>query len=149
MSSECHIPTSTIASYRMSLTNWKAIGEGIFRLQQPRKSLFSVLRKNKEKEEGADVWTSLVARSLLFRVHPSCRPSGAQSGSAVCILEESGDGTKLAKVAGFTSFAQETTAIQSFDIEGPRLHSRLEQGRVAFYGAFQVPAKLRDEHIIL
>lgn len=132
----------------MPLTKSKAIGEGIFRLQQPRKSLFSVLRNEKQKEEGADAWTSLVARSLLFRVHPGYRPPGAQSGSAVCILEECGDGTKLAKVAGFTAFAQENTAIQSFDTDGPRLYSRLEQGRVAFYGAFQVPPKLRDEHVI-
>lgn len=38
--------------------------------------------------------------------------------------------------------------VQSFDVQGPKLYSRLEQGRVAFYGAFQVPDTLRDEHTI-
>lgn len=139
----------TIVS-RTTLTKIKAVGQGIFLLQQPRKGFsFSRLRKAREKEGGPDAWTGLVARSLLFRVHPEFRPNSVQSGSAVCVLEDLDDGKKRAQVAGFTAFAQETTAIQSFDIEGPSLYSRLEQGRVAFYGAFQVPAKLRDEHIIL
>ncbi|SPN99228.1 uncharacterized protein DNG_02265 [Cephalotrichum gorgonifer] len=128
-----------------------AVGQGIFRLQRPRKGLFSFSRRGKGKETNEDPgpWTMLVARSLLFRVHPQFRPNGVQSGTAVCVLEESDNGEKRAKLAGFTAFAQETSAIQCFDMEGDRLYSRLADGRVAFYGAFQVPEKLRDEHVIL
>jgi hypothetical protein len=59
------------------------------------------------------------------------------------------DGTPCAKVAGFIAFAQEVSVVQNFDLDGPRLYSRLEQGRVAFYGAFQVPEKLKNEHVIV
>jgi hypothetical protein len=148
LDSQCQVSLTYLFLHVADQVAWQAVGEGIFRLQQPRKGLFSALRKSKEKEDGADVWTSLVARSILFRVHPNCRPPGAQSGTAICILDEDNKETKIAKVVGFTAFAQETTAIQSFDAEGPRLYSRLEQGRVAFYGAFQVPPELRDEHVI-
>ena len=119
-------------------------------MRQPRRThSFPFLKKGKEKEEGAETWTKLVARSLLFRVHPKFRPAGVQSGSAICILEELSDGAEVAKIAGFTSFAQESSAIQNFDIEGDRLYTKMEQGRVAFFGAFQLPSKLTDEHMIM
>lgn len=130
----------------LKLTQAKAVGQGVFRMQPPRKnSPFSFLRRTKEKEEGPEAWAGLVAQSLLFRVN---RRNGLRSGSVVCVLDEIDDGRKCAKVAGFTAFAQETTAVQKFEIDGPKLYSRLVEGRVAFYGAFQVPSKLRDEHVI-
>ena len=89
----------------------------------------------------------LVSRSILFRVHP--RPLVAPSGTAVCMLKELDDGTQCARVAGFVSFVQDVNAVSNFNLEGQRLWTRLEQGRVAFYGAFHVPKKLREEHIIL
>jgi len=46
------------------------------------------------------MWTSLVSRSILFRVHPEIRPLSAQSGTAVYIREKLDDGTECARVAG-------------------------------------------------
>jgi hypothetical protein len=128
------------------------VGQAIFKLQQPlrKRALFSVRAgKNSVHGHAPDTWTSLVSRSILFRVHPEIRSPSAQSGTAVCILEKLDDGTKCARVAGFTAFVQEVSAVQVFELEGPQLYSKLLDGRVAFYGAFQVPEKLREEHIIL
>jgi len=57
--------------------------------------------------------------------------------------------TRIAKVAGFTSFAQMVSDVQRYDMEGDKLYKRLQEGRVAFYGAFQVPRELREGYRIV
>jgi len=110
-------------------------------------------------------WTQLISRSILFRVHPDHRPDDITSGTVVCVEgtwdnnsdNENADGrppsptssTSCAEVLGFTAFAQPSSFEQNFDVEGPRLYSRLERGQIAFFGAFQVPERLRDEHVIV
>lgn len=53
------------------------------------------------------------------------------------------------KVAGFASFVQMVSDFQKYDLEGDKLYKRLQEGRVAFYGAFQVPQELREGYQIL
>lgn len=53
------------------------------------------------------------------------------------------------KVAGFASFVQMVSDVQKYDLEGDKLYKRLQEGRVAFYGAFQVPQELREGYQIL
>ena len=93
------------------------------------------------------IWTQLVSRSVLYRVNSQFRAPGAQSGTAVCI-HETKNGSSGVKVAGFCSFVQQVSDVQRFDTEGPKFNSRLEQGRVAFYGALQAPESLRKYHIV-
>lgn len=65
------------------------------------------------------------------------------------MVEDMPDKTgKIAKVAGFSSFVQVASDVQRYDLEGEKLYKRLEEGRVAFYGAFQVPPELRDGYRI-
>nr|CDP26635.1 Putative protein of unknown function [Podospora anserina S mat+] len=72
-----------------------------------------------------------------------------QSGTPVRVVEDMPDKTgKIAKVAGFSSFVQVASDVQRYDLEGQKLYKRLEEGRVAFYGAFQVPPELRDGYRI-
>lgn len=143
-------PQLLIFSAERKLIGNKIVGQGIFKLQRPTRRFQLPLRQGKvDPRNDRETWTRLVSRSLLFRVHPDLRPHGVQSGTAVCIMEKLDDGTECAKVAGFMAFAQDVSAVQSFDMEGEKLYKRLAEGRVAFYGAFQVPEKLREEHIIL
>jgi len=129
------------------------VGQGIFRTREKTKPKsrfklpFNGKKSDSDHELGA--WTSLVSRSLLYRVNPALRRPVAQSGTAVCFLEESETETPRIKVAGFSSFVQQVSDAHRFDMDGPKLYSRLQEGRVAFYGAFQAPKKLREEHTIV
>ena len=129
------------------------VGQAIFRTQRKarRRSLLDSIRGTKEldQDEELEKWTSLVARSILYRVYPEFPVRGGQSGTAVCFMERGGAGEISAKLAGFTSFVQMVSDVQRFDLEGEKFEKRLYEGRVAFYGAFQVPKKLRDEHVIV
>lgn len=131
------------------------VGQGIFRLhsQLEKKTRFKFSFGHKRSNSASvsttpETWTSLVSRSVLYRVDPDFRTPGAQSGTAVCVHEESEDKVEVVKIAGFSSFAQQVSDVQRFDMEGKKFYNRLEEGRVAFYGALQAPEKLRDEHAI-
>jgi hypothetical protein len=134
------------------LTLNQMVGQAVFKViestEQKTRFRFSLKGKKVESETSAEVWTGTVARSVLYRVNSSSMPPGALSGTAVCIREELEDGTSCAKVAGFSSWAQ-PAAYTSFDMDGPKLYSRLEDGRVAFFGAFQAPPELRENHRIV
>ena len=131
------------------------VGQGIFRLhsQLEKKTRFKFSFSHKRSNSGSSVttpeaWTSLVSRSVLYRVDPDYRSAGAHSGTAVCVHTESEDGVEIARIAGFSSYAQQVSDVQRFDLEGEKFYKRLEEGRVAFYGALQAPEKLREEHSI-
>lgn len=138
------------------LTNiTQMVGQGIFRVYQqgrPRRSFRSLLSGAPvDSRDDPASWTSLVARSILYRVRqPSNFKELGQSGTPVCVVENlPNNAGKIAKVAGFSSFVQMSSDSQRFDLEGERLYKRLEEGRVAFYGAFQVPPELRDGYQIV
>jgi hypothetical protein len=132
------------------------VGQGIFRLhsQLEKKTRFKFSFGHKRSNSASttstpETWTALVSRSVLYRVDPEFRSPGAHSGTAVCIHEESEDEVGMAKIAGFSSYCQQVSDIQRFDMEGKKFYNRLEEGRVAFYGALQAPEILRDEHVII
>lgn len=39
--------------------------------------------------------------------------------------------------------------VQRYDLKGNKLYKRLEEGRVAFYGAFQLPKELIEDFKII
>lgn len=109
-------------------------------------------------------WTQLISRSILFRVHPDHRPEDITSGTAICVegIWDNNNGNNVdgrppsltssspcAEVLGFTAFAQPSSFEQDFDVDGPRLYSRLERGQIAFFRAVQVPERLKDKHVIV
>jgi hypothetical protein len=55
----------------------------------------------------------------------------------------------VAKVAGFASFVQMSSDVQRYDLEGDKLYKRLQEGRVAFYGAFKLPPELQEGYRII
>lgn len=136
------------------------VGQGIFRIQQQSRKRSSFLgslssgsssSRAQDPRDDPSTWTTLVARSILYRVQPDYPARGGQSGVPVCVVSESMDGTtpRSVKVAGFASFVQMVSDVQKYDLEGDKLYKRLQEGRVAFYGAFQVPQELRDGYQIL
>lgn len=136
------------------------VGQGIFRIQQQSRKRSSFLgslssgsssSRAEDPRDDPSTWTTLVARSILYRVHPDYPARGGQSGVPVCFVGESTDGTasRSVKVAGFASFVQMVSDVQKYDLEGDKLYKRLQEGRVAFYGAFQVPQELREGYQIL
>jgi hypothetical protein len=58
------------------------------------------------------------------------------------------DGTESAEVAGFVSFSQTGSSTAKYDISDEAVYPGLLHGFVAFYGAFQVPEKLREHSIL-
>lgn len=100
-------------------------------------------------EDDPESWSTLVARSLLYRVSPDFDVPQGQSGVALYAVGDREDGSTGPGVAGFQSFVQMSGHVQSYEMEGPPLDHRLRKGLVAFYGAFQVPEKLRKEHAIV
>lgn len=79
----------------------------------------------------------------------------------MCVLDQTGraaDGSggvggacapPVAKVAGFASFVQMSSDVQRYELEGDKLYKRLQEGRVAFYGAFELPPELREGYRII
>lgn len=136
------------------------VGQGIFRIQQQSRKRSSFLgslssgsssSRAQDPRDDPSTWTSLVARSILYRVHPDYPARGGQSGVPVCVVSEGADeaAPRSVKVAGFASFVQMVSDVQKYDLEGDKLYKRLQEGRVAFYGAFQVPQELREGYQIL
>ncbi|KAH7176758.1 hypothetical protein EDB81DRAFT_49846 [Dactylonectria macrodidyma] len=130
------------------------VGQGIFRTQQQakRRSFFGMRSsRSTNPQDELRTWTNLVARSILYRVRQDVHIRGGQSGTPVCLMEDGGNANAapVAKVAGFASFVQMASDVQRYDMEGDKLYKRLQEGRVAFYGAFQVPDELRDGYRIV
>lgn len=87
---------------------------------------------------------------MLYRVNPDFNPPSGHSGIALYAEGMREDGTRGPGIVGFQSFVQRSDHPQKFNMpEGPHLERRLKEGRVAFYGAFQVPDELRKEYTIL
>jgi hypothetical protein len=82
-------------------------------------------------------------------VAPDFAIPGGQSGLALYADGEREDTTTGPGVAGFQSFVQRSGHVQTYEMEGRDLESRLRKGLVAFYGAFRVPEIMRREHVIL
>lgn len=57
-------------------------------------------------------WKEYVGRALLFRLKPGL---STVSGTAIFVLKEHDDGSKSAKIAGFTSFVQDVSRQPSYN----------------------------------
>lgn len=128
------------------------VGQGILKVNEhlEKKSRFRFFQHRKsDANTEIETWTNVVSRSLLYRVDTTSLAPGALSGVAVCVRDILGDSTSRVKVAGFSSWAQPVSDYTRFEMEGPKFYNRLQEGRVAFYGAFQAPPKLREGHRIV
>ena len=81
-------------------------------------------------------------------MHPDFDPPNGHSGTALYADGVREDGTYGPGIVGFQSFVQRSGHVQNFDMEGHALERRLQLGRVAFYGAFEVPAELKRYDIV-
>ncbi|KAF2797368.1 hypothetical protein K505DRAFT_235687 [Melanomma pulvis-pyrius CBS 109.77] len=117
------------------------VGEGIFLNQNA--------SQKPTKDHDASTWKDLVSRALLYRVYPDFDPPNGYSGIALYADGLREDGTTGPGVVGFQSFVQRSGHVQNFEMEGGALEKRLKLGRVAFYGAFQVPDALRREYAVV
>lgn len=101
------------------------VGQGIFRVQQElRKPTSRFVQRSSRPLDPRDeesTWTSLVARSVLYRVRSDHPSRGSQSGVPVCLVEGEGSSRKV-KVAGFASFVQMQSDVQKYDLEGEKLY---------------------------
>lgn len=129
------------------------VGQAILKLKKDAEDKtrfrFPFLHKKIDSDTELETWTCAISRSLLYRVDHAKRAPGALSGSAVCIHDGLGDLVSCAKVAGFSSWAQPGSESTRFEMDGRKFYNRLQEGGVAFYGAFQAPEKLREEHRII
>ncbi|KAF1941506.1 hypothetical protein EJ02DRAFT_347687 [Clathrospora elynae] len=116
------------------------VGEGIFLNQTSSTTTL--------KDHDTSTWKCLVSRALLYRVCPDLDPPNGYSGMALYAMGEREDGTQGPGVVGFQSFVQRSGQVQNFAMSGPALERRLQMGRVAFYGAFEVPRELKGYDII-
>jgi len=119
------------------------VGEGIFLNQKAAAGDSTSL-----KEHDISTWKDLVSRALLYRVYPDFDPPQGYSGLALHAEGVRQDGTVGQGIVGFQSFVQRSGHVQNFEMEGPALERRLQVGRVAFYGAFEVPAELKTYDIV-
>lgn len=100
------------------------------------------------KDHDASTWKDFVSRALLYRVYPDFDPPNGHSGTALYAEGAREDGTEGPGIVGFQSFVQRSGHVQNFEMEGPALERRLQLGRVAFYGAFEVPSELKQYDIV-
>ncbi|CAI9636997.1 unnamed protein product [Alternaria burnsii] len=119
------------------------VGEGIFLNQKAAAGSSKSL-----KDHDASTWNDLVSRALLYRVYPDFDPPNGHSGTALYAEGAREDGTEGPGIVGFQSFVQRSGHVQNFEMEGPALERRLQLGRVAFYGAFEVPSELKQYDIV-
>ena len=119
------------------------VGEGIFLNQAAAAGAKSL------RIQDRSVWTSLVSRAVLYRIKPDFDPPTGYSGVALYADGTRIDGTHGPGIVGFQSFVQRSGHIQNFNMEGQVLERRLRAGKVAFYGAFQVPDELRNDYSIV
>ena len=118
------------------------VGEGIFRNQT------AAAGSKPLKDHDISTWKDLVSRALLYRVHPDLDPPNGYSGIALYADGVRHDGSEGPGIVGFQSFVQRSGHVQSFDMEGYALDRRLKLGRIAFYGAFEVPEELKRMYTI-
>ncbi|KAK4644060.1 hypothetical protein QC761_301436 [Podospora bellae-mahoneyi] len=125
------------------------VGQGIFRVHQqsrPSRSFRNLLSRApadpSDDQPLGKTW--LPDRSSIEFGQPGNTRMFGQSGTPRTCRTRPG----IAKVAGFSSFVQVASDVQRYDLEGKKLYKRLEEGRVAFYGAIQVPPELRDGYRI-
>lgn len=90
----------------------------------------------------------MVSRAVLYRLNPDFDPPEGNSGMALCADGTLENGTAVKGVIGFQSFVQRSDHFRNFEAEGDELEQRLKAGRIAFYGAFQLPDDLRDNYTI-
>ncbi|KAF2176019.1 hypothetical protein K469DRAFT_608551, partial [Zopfia rhizophila CBS 207.26] len=116
------------------------VGQGIFLNIKHSRPLRQRLKARK--------WSTFVSRAILYRVDPDFEEPRANSGTAVCIINGS---TETHKVAGFQSFIQGVSGNSTYEMDDDLdlFNKMLESGKVAFYGAFQVPPRLRENHFIV
>ncbi|KAH7095662.1 hypothetical protein FB567DRAFT_431951 [Paraphoma chrysanthemicola] len=120
------------------------VGEGIFYNQT------AAAGSKPARNHDLSTWNRFVSRAVLYRVNPDFSPPNGYSGIALYADGTREDGTQGPGILGFQSFVQKSDHPQKFNMpEGPHLERRLKEGRVAFYGAFQVPEELRREYSIL
>ncbi|KAF2024786.1 hypothetical protein EK21DRAFT_77950 [Setomelanomma holmii] len=120
------------------------VGEGIFLNQKAAAGNTKAL-----KDHDLSTWKRLVSRALLYRVFPDFDPPNGYSGMALYAEGIRDDGSEGPGIVGFQSFVQRSDHAQSFNMEGPALETRLQRGRIAFYGAFSVPEGLKREYAIV
>lgn len=120
------------------------VGEGVFLNQTAAASSSKSL-----KDYDVSTWKDLISRALLYRVCPDFDPPNGYSGVALYADGTREDGTTGPGIVGFQSFVQRSGHVQNFNMEGPALDRRLQLGRVAFYGAFEVPGTLKRECTIV
>ena len=137
-STETHRASKTLKTSRPSEV--LVVGEGIFLNQNSAKPT---------RDHDISTWKDLVSRAVLYRVYPDFDPPTGYSGIALHAEGTREDGTEGPGIMGFQSFVQRSGVVQSFEMEGVALEKRLKLGRVAFYGAFEVPEKLKKEYRIV
>lgn len=120
------------------------VGEGIFLNQTAAANSSKHL-----KDHDMSTWRNLISRAMLYRMHPDFDPPTGYSGVALYADGIREDGTAGPGIAGFQSFVQRSGHVQNYNMEGPALDRRLQLGRVAFYGAFEVPEELRREYTVV
>jgi len=139
---EAHRSAKSVKSSRPS--EIMVIGEGVFLNQTATAGVSKSL-----KDHDRSKWDSLVSRALLYRVYPDFDQPNGYSGVALYADGTRQDGTTGPGIVGFQSFVQRSGHVQSFNMEGPALYRRLQSGRVAFYGAFEVPGELKRDYTIV
>ncbi|KAF2851411.1 hypothetical protein T440DRAFT_467687 [Plenodomus tracheiphilus IPT5] len=122
------------------------VGQGILLNQSAVTAAAGKSKKGKSPDTSA--WKSLISRAILYRVHPDFDPPTGYSGAALYADGTREDGSEGPGIVGFQSFVQRSGHVQDFDMEGPALEQRLKRGRVAFYGAFEVPTELKEYTIM-
>ncbi|KAF2741813.1 hypothetical protein M011DRAFT_413785 [Sporormia fimetaria CBS 119925] len=115
------------------------VGEGIFLNHAASKPV---------RTHHPSVWESMIFRAVLYRVYPDFDSPNGHSGTALSTDDLREDRTRRLAVIGFQSFVQRSGVPQYYEMEGAPLKQRLKTGRVAFYGAFQVPEALKEFNII-
>ncbi|KAL2277333.1 hypothetical protein FJTKL_00053 [Diaporthe vaccinii] len=107
------------------------VGQGIFRIQQQSRKRSSFLgslssgsssSRAQDPRDDPSTWTSLVARSILYRVHPEYPARGSQSGVPVCVRDRRLDVQMLSFVLMLIRIHQ--TAIWTNRIDAVDCHHR-------------------------
>jgi hypothetical protein len=120
------------------------VGEGIFFNQS------AAAGSKLPKDQDVSTWSKLVSRAVLYRISPDFDPPNGYSGIALYADGVREDGTQGPGVVGLQSFVQRSGHPQNFNMpEGPAMEQRLRTGRIAFYGAFQLPDELRKDYTIM
>ncbi|ORY04371.1 hypothetical protein BCR34DRAFT_572744 [Clohesyomyces aquaticus] len=144
-------------SIAMLTHRYQMVGQAWFKTdsEAAKRTIFRFPFHSSTPSASTEDYVSFVSNSVLYRIDPDFLPTGAHSGTAVCIHEDNrqnggGNAGTLheAKVAGFSSWAQPGRGPQRLDIDPQKLYQRLEERGLAFYGALQVPEGLRAHEVV-